>query len=111
MVCKSSEEVAFEGSGDEIPVLSTLHPVSIMAIGSVHWGSEAGITVGEAWGQEEDEDTFMACQVQVYEATEAECEALKQMAENSTQYKLVGSESPVDVNHNIDLFPELSDCD
>ena len=69
-VRKGSEEEASEGSGEEVPVSSTSHPVSMTAVGSFHWGSEAGTAVCEAWGQEpdkedsvEDEDTFMArCQ-------------------------------------------------
>ena len=60
-------------------------------MGSFCWGSEAGTAVGEAWGQEpdeedgvEDEDTFMACQVQIFEADEAEREAVKWLAANPT---------------------------
>ena len=80
-VCEGSEEGASEGSGDEVPVLLTSCPVSMTAVGSFRWGSEAGTTVGEAWGQEpdeedreEDEDTFMARQVQIFEVDEAERE-------------------------------------
>ena len=86
------------------------------AVGSFCWGSEAGMAMGEAWGQEpdeedgvEDEDTFMACQVQIFEADEARCEAVKWLAANPTQYELVDSGSSVDVDHIVDLF-ELADC-
>ena len=105
------EEEASEGSGDEVPASSTSHPVSMMAVGSFHWGSEAGTAVGEAWGQEpdeeddaEDEDTFMACQVQIFEADEAEREAVEWLAANPTQYELEDSGSLVDVDRTIDLF-------
>ena len=71
------EEVS-KGSGEEVPTSSTSHPVSMTAVGSFRWGSEAGTAIGEAWGQEpdeedgvEDEDTFMACQVQIFEAVRA----------------------------------------
>ena len=63
---KGLEEEASEGSGDEVPTSSTSCPVSMTMVGSFCWGSEAGTAVGEAWGQEpdeeddaEDEDTFM----------------------------------------------------
>ena len=102
---------ASEGSGEEVPVLSTSHPVSMTVVGSFHWGSEAGTAVSEAWGQEpdeeddmEDEDTFMACQVQVFKANEAEHEAIAWLATNPTCYELVDSGSLVDVDHIIDLF-------
>ena len=114
-VRKGSEEEASEGSGEEVPVSSTSRPVSMTAVGSFRWGSEAGTAVGEAWGQEpdeedeeEDEDTFMARQVQIFEADEAEQEAVKWLAANPTQYKPEDSRSLVDVNHTIDLF-ELAD--
>ena len=73
------EEEASEGSGEEVPTLSTSCPVSMTVVGSFRWGSEAGTAVAEAWGQEpdkedgvEDEDTFMARQVQIFEVDEAE---------------------------------------
>ena len=88
----------------------------MMAVGSFHWGLEAGTAVSEVWGQEpdeedsvEDKDTFMACQVQVDEVDEAKCKALKWLAANPTCYEPVGSGSPTDVDHIIDLF-ELADC-
>ena len=114
-VHEGSEEEASKGSREEVPVLSTSHPVSITAVGSFHWGSEAGTAVGEAWGQEpneeddvEDEDTFMAHQVQVFEANEAEQEAIEWLVADPTCYKPVDSRSLVDVDHTIDLF-ELAD--
>ena len=72
LVCEGSEEEASKGSGEEVPTSSTSHPVSMTVVGSFCWGSEAGTAVGEAWGQEpdeedgvEDEDTFMArCRTQ-----------------------------------------------
>ena len=74
-----------------------------------------GTAIGEAWGQEpdkeddkEDEDTFMACQVQVFEANEAEHEAIKWLAANPTHYEPVDSRSSIDADHVIDLF-ELAD--
>ena len=110
-VCKGSEEEASEGSGEEVPVSSTSRPVSMMVVGSFCWGSEVGTAVGEAWGQEpdeedgkEDEDTFMACQVQIFEANEAEHEAVEWLATNPTWYKLEDSGSLVDVDRTIDLF-------
>ena len=116
-VREGSEEGASEGSGDEIPTSSTSRPVSMMVVGSFRWGSEAGTTVGEAWGQEldeeddaEDEDTFMARQVQVFEADEAEREAVEWLAANPTRYELEDSGSSVDVNRTVDLF-ELADRD
>ena len=66
--------------------------------------------MGEVQGQEEDEDSFMAHWVQVYEATEAEHEALKWLAANPTQHE-VDSESLVSVGCNIDLFPNLAGHD
>ena len=69
-MCEGSE--ASEGSEEEVPVSLTSRPVSMTAVGSFYWGLEAGTAVGEAWGQEpdeedgvEDEDTFMARQVHV----------------------------------------------
>ena len=69
---------ASEGSREEVPTSSTSCPVSMTAVGSFHWGFEAGTAVGEAWGQEpdeedgvEDENTFMAHQVQIFEVGEA----------------------------------------
>ena len=114
---EGSEEEASEGSGGEVPASATSCPVSMTAVGSFHWGSEAGTTVGEAWGQEpdeedgvEDEDTFMARQVQIFEADEAEREAVEWLAANPTQYELEDSGSSVDVDRTVDLF-ELADCD
>ena len=76
-----------------------------------------GTAVGEAWGQELDEedgvkdkDTFIARQVQVFEVDKAEWEAIKWLAANPTCYELVDSGSSVDVDHIIDLF-ELADCE
>ena len=85
------------------------------AVGSFRWGSEAGTAVAEAWGQEsdeedgmEDEDTFMARQVQIFEADEAEWEAIEWLAANPTRYDPEDSGSSVDVDHTVDLF-ELAD--
>ena len=110
-VREGSEEEASEGSGEEVPTSSTSHPVSMTVVGSFCWGSEAGTAVGEAWGQElgeadgvEDEDTFMACQVQIFEADEAKHEAIEWLATNPTRYEPEDSRSLVDV----DLF-ELAD--
>ena len=71
----------------------------------------------EAWGQElneeddtEDKDTFMARQVQIFKADEAECEAVEWLAANPTRYKLEDSGSSVDVDRTVDLF-ELADCE
>ena len=116
-VREGSEEGASEGSGDEVPTSSTSCPVSMTAVGSFRWGSEAGTAVGEAWGQEpdeeddaEDEDTFMVRQVQIFKAGEAEREAVKWLAANPTRYELEDSGSSVDVNCTIDLF-ELANRD
>ena len=94
---------------------STSCPVSMTAVGSFCWGSEAGTAVVEAWGQEpdeedgvEDEDTFMARQVQIFEADKAEQEAIEWLSANPTWYKLEDSGSSVDVDHTVDLF-ELAD--
>ena len=110
-VHEGSDEEASEGSGEEVPTLSTSCLVSMTAVGSFHWGSEAGTAVGEAWGQEpdeeggvEDEDTFMACQVQIFKADEAECEAVAWLAANPTRYELEDSRSLVDVDRTVDLF-------
>ena len=110
-VHEGSEEEASEGSGEEVPTLSTSRPVSMTAVGSFRWGSEAGTAVAEAWGQEpdeedgvEDKDTFMACQVQIFEADEAEREAVEWLAANPTQYELEDSGSSVDVDRTVDLF-------
>ena len=115
-VHEGSEEEVSEGSGDEVPVSSTSRPVSMTAVGSFRWGLEAGTAIAEAWGQEpdeedgvEDEDTFMAHQVQIFEADEAEREAVKWLATNPTRYEPKGSRSLVDVDHTVDLF-ELADC-
>ena len=110
-VHKGLEEEASEDSGEEVPTSSTSRPVSMTAVGSFCWGSEAGTAVGEAWGQEpdeedgvEDKDTFMARQVQIFEADEAECEAVEWLAANPTRYELEDSGSSVDVDHTIDWF-------
>ena len=55
-VCEGSEEEASEGSVEEVPTSSTSRPVSMTAVGSFHWGLEAGTAVAEAWGQEPDEE-------------------------------------------------------
>ena len=114
-VREGSEEEASEGSGEEVPTSSTSRPVSMTAVGSFRWGSEAGTAVAEAWGQEpdeedgvEDEDTFMARQVQIFEADEAEWEVVEWLAANPTRYKPEDSGSSVDVNRTVDLF-ELAD--
>ena len=116
-VREGSEEEASKGSGEEVPTSSTSRPVSMTAVGSFRWGLEAGTAVGEAWGQEpdeedgvEDEDTFMARQVQIFEVDEAEREAIEWLAANPTQYKLEESGSSVDVDCTVDLF-ELADHD
>ena len=115
-VREGSEEEVSEGSGEGVPVLSTSRPVSMTAVGSFCWGSEVGTAIGEVWGQEpdeedgeEDEDTFMAYQVQVFEANEVEHEAIEWLVTNPTCYEPVGSGSSVDVDHIVDLF-ELADC-
>ena len=117
LVCEGSEEEASEGSGEEVPTSSTSCPVSMTAVGSFCWGSEAGTAVVEAWGQEpdeedgvEDKDTFMACQVQIFEADKAEREAVEWLAANPTQYEPKDSGSLVDVDRTVDLF-ELADCE
>ena len=58
----------------------------------------------------EDEDTFMAHQVQIFEADEAECEAIEWLVANPTWYKLEDSGSLVDVDRTVDLF-RLADCE
>ena len=95
---------------------STSCPISMTAVGSFRWGSEAGTAVVEAWGQEpdeedgvEDKDTFMACQVQIFEVDEAEWEAIEWLATNPTRYEPENSRSSVDVDHTVDLF-DLADC-
>ena len=114
-VREGSEEEVSEGSGEEVPTSSTSRLVSMTAVGSFRWGSEAGTAVGEAWGQEpdeedgeEDEDTFMACQVQIFEANEAEHEAVEWLAANPTWYDPEDSGSSVDIDCTVDLF-ELVD--
>ena len=57
-----------------------------------------------------DEDMFMAHQVQVFEANEAEHEAIEWLATNPTCYEPVDSGSSVDVGHIVDLF-KLADCE
>ena len=115
VVSEALEEEASEGSR-EVPALSTSHPIPMTVVGSFHWGSEVGTAVGKAWGQEpdeedgkEDKDTFMAHQVQIFEANEAEQEAVEWLAANPTQYELADSGSSVDVDHTVDLF-KLADC-
>ena len=114
-VHEGSEEEESEGSGEEVPTSSTSCPVSMTAVGSFCWGSEVGTAVAEAWGQEpdeeddvEDEDTFMARQVQIFEADEAEQEAIEWLATNPTWYEPKDSRSSVDVDCTVDLF-ELAD--
>ena len=109
-VRKGSEEES-AGSGDEVPVSSTSRPVSMTVVGSFCWGSEAGTAIGEAWGQEPDEedgvkdkDTFMARQVQIFEVDKAEREAVEWLAANPTWYEPEDSGSLVDVDHTVDLF-------
>ena len=108
---EGSEEEASEGSEMEVPASSTSCPVSMTAVGSFCWGSEAGTAVAEAWGQEldeedgvEDEDTFMVRQVQIFEADEAEQEAVEWLAANPTQYEPEDSRSLVDIDRTINLF-------
>ena len=117
LVHEGLEEGVSEGSGEEVPTSSTSRPVSMTAVGSFHWGSEAGTAVAEVWGQEpdeedgvEDEDTFMARQVQIFKANEAECEAVEWLVANPTWYELEDSRSSVDVNCIVDLF-RLADCE
>ena len=114
-VREGSEEEVSEGSGQEVPVLLTSHLVSMMVVGSFCWGLEVGTAVGEAWGQEsdeedgvEDKDTFMACQVQIFKADEAEREAVEWLAANPTWYEPEDSGSLVDVDCTVDLF-DLAD--
>ena len=114
--CTIPHKEASEGSGEEVPTSSTSCLISMTAVGSFRWGSEAGTAVGEAWGQEldeedgvKDEDTFMARQVQIFEADEAEREAVEWLAANSTQYEPEDSGSSVDVDRTVDLF-DLADC-
>ena len=115
-MCEGSEEESSKGSGEEVPTSSTSRPVSMTAVGSFRWGSKAGTVVGEAWGQEpdeedgeEDEDTFMARQVQIFEAGEAEREAVEWLAANPTWYDPEDSRSSVDVDRTVDLF-DLANC-
>ena len=114
-VREGSEEETSNGSGEEVPTSSTSRPVSMTAVGSFRWGSEAGTAVAEAWGQEpdeedgvEDEDTFMARQVQIFEADEAEREAIEWLTANPTRYDPEDSGSSVDIDRTVDLF-ELAD--
>ena len=109
-VHESLEGDTSEGSGGEVPVSSTSRLVSMTAVRSFCWGLEAGTAVGEAWGQEpdeedgeEDEDTFMAHQVQIFEADEAEHKAVEWLAANPTQYDPEDSGSSVDVDRTVDL--------
>ena len=112
---EGSEEGVSDDSGEEVPTSSTSRPISMTAVGSFRWGSEVGTAVTEAWGQEpdeedgvEDEDTFMARQVQIFEADKAEREAVEWLAANPTRYEPEDSGSSVDVNCTVDLF-ELAD--
>ena len=114
-VREGSEEGTSEDSREEVPTSSASRPVSMTVVGSFCWELEVGTAVGEAWGQEpdeeggvEDEDTFMARQVQIFEADEAEHEAVKWLAANPTRYEPEDSRSLVDVDHTVDLF-ELAD--
>ena len=114
-VREGSEEGTSEGSEEEVPMSLTSRPVSMTAVGSFRWGSEAGTAVAEAWGQEpdeedgvEDEDTFMVRQVQIFEADEAEWEAVEWLAANPTWYEPEDSGSSVDVDSTVDLF-DLAD--
>ena len=114
-VREGSEGEVSENSGEEVPESSTSCPVSMTTVRSFHWGSEAGTAVGEAWGQEldeedsmEDKDTFMAHQVQIFEADKAEWEAIEWLAANPTRYDPEDSGSSVDVDRTVDLF-ELAD--
>ena len=114
---EGSEEEASEGSGEEVPASSTSCPVSMTAVGSFRWGSEVGTAIVEAWGQEpdeedgvEDEDTFMARQVQIFKVDKAEQEAIEWLAANPTRYKPEDSGSLVDVDRTVDLF-ELANCE
>ena len=50
----------------------------------------------------------MARQVQIFEANEAEREAIEWLAANPTRYDPEDSGSSVDVDHTVDLF-ELAD--
>ena len=52
----------------------------------------------------EDKDTFMARQVQIFEADEAEREAVEWLAANPTRYNPEDSGSSVDVDCTVDLF-------
>ena len=115
-VREGSEEEVSEGSGEEVPASSTSHPISMTAVGSFRWGSEAGTAVAEVWGQEpdeedgvKDEDTFMAHQVQIFEVDEVEREAVEWLAANPTRYEPEDSGSLVDVDRTVDLF-DLADC-
>ena len=58
----------------------------------------------------EDKDTFMARQVQIFEADKAEREAVTWLAANPTRYEPEDSGSSVDVDRTVDLF-ELADRD
>ena len=58
--------------------------------------------------REEDEDTFMARHVQIFEANEAEREAVEWLAANPTRYEPEDSGSLVDVDRTVDLF-DLAD--
>ena len=111
LVREGSEEEASKDSGEEVPTSSTPCPVSMTVVGSFCWGLEVGTTIAEAWGQEpdkedgvEDEDTFMARQVQIFEADEAEREAVEWLAANPTRYEPEDSRSLVDIDCTIDLF-------
>jgi hypothetical protein len=86
------------------------------AVGSFRWGSEAGTAVAEPWDQGEEEEEAaeeisegeVAYYAQVYEQDRRESEALEWLAANPTQYEPEDSDSSVDVDRTLDLFPELA---
>jgi len=103
-----------EGSVEEAAVSGSSRPVSMTAVGSFHWGSEAGTAVAEPWDQgveeaaEEDSEGEVAYYAQVFEQDRREAEALEWLAANPTQYEPEVSDSSVDVDRTLDLFPKLS---
>jgi hypothetical protein len=69
--------------------------------------------VGEPWdhGEEEvveDSGSEVAYYARVFEQDRREAEALEWLAANPTQYEPEDSDSSVDVDRTIDLFPELA---
>jgi len=118
-ITEASVEVGSEGLGDEEMASATSRPVSMTAVGSFRWGSDAGTVVAEPWGQEEDEeeedpedeDLRMAHQIEAYEQREREREALEWLAANPTEYKPEAPDSSFDddVDRNVALFPDLMD--